>query len=146
MRATFLRRLRRAPTLGRLITAYATLAVLKHFVSLPRLARWAWIERRAQRDNDAEFRMVTAVSFLRRWVGRGDDCLQSSLLLYRELSRLGADPMLVVGFRREGDRVEGHAWVFVDGRTIPNESHARPFASAFQFGRKGTLVIGHDVS
>ena len=77
---------------------------------------------------------------LRHWFGAEEDCLQSSLILYRELSALGADPKLAVGFRRLDDRVEGHAWVFVDGRVIPGEIYQQPFAPALHFGRGGVVV------
>jgi hypothetical protein len=84
--------------------------------------------------------VIAAVARLRHWFGAQEDCLQSSLLLYRELSALGADPRLAVGFRRLENRVEGHAWVFVDGRAIPGETYDQPFAPALHFGRGGVLV------
>ena len=139
MTTRFFRRLRTAPTIGRLAPAYASFAVLKHIVSLPTLARWAWKHQRRPRDPHAERRVITAVAHLRHWFGAQEGCLQSSLVLYRELSALGADPKLAVGFRRNDDRVEGHAWVFVDGRVIPGELYAQPFVPAFQFGRGGVL-------
>jgi hypothetical protein len=114
--------------------------VLKHIVSLPTLVRWAWKHQRGPRNPQAERRVITAVAHLRHWFGAQEGCLQSSLVLYRELSALGADPKLAVGFRRHDDRVEGHAWVFVDGRMIPGESYTQPFVAAFQFGRGGALL------
>ena len=144
MTPTFFRRLRTAPTIGRLAPAYATLGVLKHIVSLQKLARWAWRDPRAARDLDAERRVLVAVARLRRWFGQDSDCLQSSLLLFRELSRLGADPTLKVGFRRQDERLEGHAWIFLDGRAIPGESSEHAFISALHFGRGGVLINGRD--
>jgi hypothetical protein len=138
------RRIRTAPTIGRLVPTYATLGVLKHVVPLPRLAKWAWKDRHVTRNPDAERRVLVAVDRLRRWFGRDNDCLQSSLLLYRELSRLGANPTLKVGFRRQNERLEGHAWVFLDGRAIPGESSEHVFVSALHFGRGGVLVAEHD--
>jgi Transglutaminase-like superfamily len=138
------RRLRTAPTIGRLAPAYATLGVLKHVVSLQQLARWAWHDARNPRDADAERRVMVAVARLRQWFGHDHDCLQSSLLLYRELSRLGANPTLTVGFRRQNDRLEGHAWIFLDGRAIPGGSSEQTFTSALHFGRGGMLVSGRD--
>jgi hypothetical protein len=138
------RHLRTAPTIGRLAPTYATLGILKHVVSLQQLAKWAWRDARVRRDADAERRIMVAVARLRRWFGRDHDCLQSSLLLYRELSRLGANPTLKVGFRRENDRLEGHAWVLLDGRAIPGESSEHTFISALHFGRGGMLVSDRD--
>lgn len=45
-------------------------------------------------------------------------CLARSLVLYRALSRRGANPTLVIGFRRDRESVMGHAWVEVDGAPL----------------------------
>lgn len=140
MTHNFYRRLRTAPTISRLLPAYATFGVLKHVVPLHQLARWAWNERHRKRDQNAERRVIVAIARLRRWFGRDNDCLQSSLLLYHELSRLGADPTLAVGFRRQNHRVEGHAWVFVDGCAVPDQSDELPFEPTLHFGRGGVLI------
>jgi hypothetical protein len=64
------------------------------------------------------------------------------LLLYRVLSRAGADPTLVVGFQRVNDRILGHAWVRVDGRTlIEPEPDLVRFSPAFGFGARGALLL-----
>jgi hypothetical protein len=127
-------------TIGRLLPAYAAYAVLKRVVPLPQLARLAWKPPRARRDPEAERRVIAAVSRLRQWFGRDADCLQASLLLYRELSRLGAAPILAVGFRGEVGGVEGHAWVSIDGRNVFAESSDRPFIAALHFGDRGALL------
>jgi hypothetical protein len=134
------RRLKAAPGVARLLPAYLVLTILKHVIPLNRLVRWVWKEPLVGRDGDAERHVLTSVTRLRTWLCKGDDCLQGSLLLYRELSLLGADPTLAVGFRRYRDRLEGHAWVLVDGRAVPDESHEVEFEPAFQFGRGGVLV------
>mgnify|MGYP006206049395 CR=1 FL=1 len=46
------------------------------------------------------------------------DCLQLALVLYRELSRAGDNPVLVVGLRQDAGRTLGHAWVEVEGVPI----------------------------
>jgi hypothetical protein len=62
------------------------------------------------------------------------------LLLYRVLSRAGADPTLVVGFHRSNGRICGHAWVTVDGRTvIEPEAELVRFSAAACFGLRGAL-------
>lgn len=90
------------------------------------------------RDYEAERRVIASVARLRRWLNTRDDCLEGSLVLYRELSSVGANPTLAVGFRKNGSRLEGHAWVLVDGAVLPGESHQ--FQSAFQFGSDGALI------
>ncbi|MGH9173142.1 MAG: lasso peptide biosynthesis B2 protein, partial [Vicinamibacterales bacterium] len=138
--ASFYRRLSHAPSVGRLVPAYVALGLLKHILPLPVLVRWAWNGRVVERNPEAEQRVVTAVSRLRNWLGNDRDCLQSSILLYRELSRLGADPTLEVGFRRHDERLEGHVWVMVDSRTVPEEVNDRPFVPALRFGRAGAVL------
>jgi hypothetical protein len=137
-----IRRLRTAPTIGRLLPTYAAYAVLKRIVPLPRLARMAWKPGRPERDPDAERRVIVAVTRMRQWFGRDADCVQASLVLYRELSRLGAEPILAVGFRGHVGGVEGHAWVSVDGHEVFKESEDRPFMAALHFGHGGTVLAG----
>lgn len=140
----WLRRLRTGGTIGRLLPIYATYAVLKRVVPLPRLAKRAWQHPRVPRDLVAERHVIAAVARLRQWIGRDADCLQSSLVLYHELSRLGADPVLAVGFRRELNGVEGHAWVSVDGRPLLEGMPENPFSAALHFGHGGTLMADPD--
>jgi hypothetical protein len=125
----------------RLAPGYLALGVLKHVIPLSTLARWAWIGgSRGPADPIARQRLVRAVGRLQRWFGRGHDCVQSSLLLYRELSRRGDDPVLCIGFRKEGRGLEGHAWVSAGGRPVMNESYQEPFLSVIAFGTGGKLI------
>jgi hypothetical protein len=131
-----------ARDLVRLLPVYLALGVLKRVVSIPSLARHVWRESRGVRDPAREQRLVANVVRLSHWSRRTDrDCLQRSLLLYRELSRAGADPRLWVGFRRSSLGVEGHAWVSIDGRVI---TEANPddhgFEASLSFGRHGEPV------
>ena len=134
------RRLRTGPTIGRLLPAYAAYAILKRIVPLPQLARMAWKDGRTTRDPAAERRVIVAVTRMRQWFGRDADCLQASLVLYRELSRLGAEPVLAVGFRGRVGGVEGHAWVSVDGETVFREPQDQPFMTALHFGHGGVVI------
>jgi hypothetical protein len=88
-----------------------------------------------------EGRLTAGVLRLSRLVGLPDrDCLQRSLLLYRVLSRAGADPKLVVGFNRMDNRILGHAWVIVDGHAInEHETDLLRFTPALSFGAQGAL-------
>src|SRR5262245_48657412 len=105
--------------LGRLLPAFLLLGLLKHLVPLRWLARWAWCVPSGPRDREAERRTIARVVRLSRLIGQLDrGCLQRSLLLYRVLSRAGADPALVVGFGRMDGRTRGHAWVVVDGEAL----------------------------
>jgi hypothetical protein len=137
-----MQRLRIAFIITPLVPTYAVLAVLKHVVPLRWLVRWVWCPSAGSRDREAERQLlarVLRVSRLTRWADR--DCLQRSLLLYRVLSRGGADPTLVVGFHRMNGRVRGHAWVTVDGHAIvESEAELHAFSAALRFGLRGELL------
>jgi hypothetical protein len=119
--------------------ACVVLSGAKRLVPLPVLARAMWRDPRGPRDPRREARDVAAVLTATRWLGmRGRGCFQRSLLLYRLLSRSGANPRLVIGFRRQGNGVEGHAWVKVDGRPIGDlDAGAAAFTPLASFGRNG---------
>lgn len=109
------RRIRTVLTMCRLIVSYAVFAGLKRALPLPTLVSLAWVNGRG-RDGAEAARARAAVVRLRRLPGvRAGDCLQTALVLYRELSRTGCQPVLVMGMRRDAGHTAGHAWVEVDG-------------------------------
>lgn len=126
----------------RLGSVYLAIGVLKYIVPLPVLVRWTWREPRGDRNPDAERQVIGRAIWVRRLLGDADrDCLQRSLLLYRELSRAGADPTLMVGFAKAGGRVRGHAWVVANGTAVAETPpEAANFVPALSFGRRGTRV------
>lgn len=56
-------------------------------------------------------------------------CLRRSLLLYFAATRAGYPVVVVVGARRDGSGVTGHAWIELDGRPLlePGEHPERQF-------------------
>lgn len=126
----------------RLLPAYLAYGILKRFVSFPRLARSAWRPARAG-DADRGPRAIAAITRLSHRLSRGErDCLQRSLVLFRELSRAGADPVLMMGFRRSATGVEGHAWVETPaarGRSVLPED-VSVYEVAMSFGEAGRLI------
>ena len=94
------------------------LPALKFALPLPRLVRFLASRRaRPQRSTARESR----VSELARLVYRsrlGDNCLERSLVTFRYLGRLGADPRLVVAMGKEREDMIGHVWVVVDGEPV----------------------------
>lgn len=123
----------------RLGSAYVLIGFLKYVLPLPVLVRWTWREPRGDRNPDAERQVIGRAIWVRRLLGDTDrDCLQRSLLLYRELSRAGADPTLMVGFAKAGGRVRGHAWVVANGTAVAETPpEAANFVPALSFGRRG---------
>jgi hypothetical protein len=134
-------RIRNGLGVAQLLPAYVAFGVLKRFVPLRRLVRWAWTPPAGPRDRKVERRLAASVLRLSELLSLSDrDCLQRSLLLYRLLSRAGANPILVVGFRRMQGRILGHAWVIVDNHAILEpEADLLTFSPAFCFGIRGAL-------
>jgi len=100
-------------------------------------------EKSARRNPVREQLVVRLAGLLSRGTNlttRGA-CLQRSLLAYRYLSELGADPRLMLAFRKDGDRMAGHAWVMVDGRVVADTSdQAEDFIPIVAFGAGGRTV------
>jgi hypothetical protein len=143
MMVRLVRRSRSAAEVGWLIAACWMLSGARRVVPLSRLARLAWqAPRGGRRDPEAEARAMGLVLKAARWSGGlRRNCLARSLLLYRSLSRAGADPRLVVGVRRAHDRVRGHAWVVVDGRVAAEaRDDLRLFTPVLAFGERGRLA------
>lgn len=141
------RRWRAVITTARLLPSYIAAGVLRHVVSLHRLARWAWRDARTGRagSGDAE-EIAAAVTRLGRIVPGDRNCLRRSLVLYRELSARGAGPRLVVGFRRGDGGLEGHAWVTLAGGVVGDDAaHVASFTPTCCFGPAGRAEsIGPD--
>jgi hypothetical protein len=92
------------------------LPVLKRTLPLPRLVRLMWVSPRdPERDPEREKRVIRVVARLSR--ASGGNCLERSLILYRYLSRVDADPRLVIGMAKP-DMYLGHVWVTVNGRPL----------------------------
>jgi hypothetical protein len=60
----------------------------------------------------SSFAMATGVHFLR------PNCLPRSLSLWRMLRRRGIDAVVRIGAKMSGRRLDGHAWVEVDGKVV----------------------------
>lgn len=131
-----------------LVPSYVVFAVLKHLIPLPRLASWAWHDPRRDRSGEGARRIVDAVVRLSRRVPLADtDCLQRSLVLYRELSRAGAEPILVLGFAKEAAGVRGHAWVEIgEGGTSVIPEDVSSFVRTMSFGPRGRLSAGEPLA
>jgi len=131
-----------ALAIGRLVPAFLALGLLRHVLPLDVLARWAWRSpRRVSNAADARRIIARAVRACALAGAPDRNCLQRSLLLYRELSRAGADPVLAVGFRHANGRVQGHAWVVVGGRAVAEpDADMGGFVPALTFGRQGRLA------
>jgi hypothetical protein len=129
-----------ALAIGRLLPLYLALGALKHLVPVQTLARWAWRPPAGAADPEHVRQAVARVWRTQGLLSLGDrDCLQRSLLLYRELSRLGADPKLTIGFRQSAGSVQGHAWVMAGDEIVAEPAGTNQYVPAIRFGRMGVL-------
>jgi hypothetical protein len=134
-------RLRTSLTLLRLAAVYVSFLAMKRIVPLQTLVRRAW-RTPGGRSTSGAADAIAGVMRLRRLRGasRGD-CLESALVLYRELSSRGQDPVLVVGFRRWAGRTQGHTWVEVAGCAVAESNvELGAFTRTIAFGRAGRPV------
>lgn len=135
-----MRRLRSVMAVCRLAPWFIGFGVAKRFLPLTTLVRTAYREPRAGTAGNLT-QIASRVFLTGRLTGAPDaDCLQRSLLLYRELSCAGLDPELSVGFRHVADRLTGHAWVSVAGTAVgESELDAASFTRVLRFGADGAL-------
>jgi len=137
-------RWRTAFAVCRLLPWFLALGALKRLVSVPTLARWSWRQPRGHRADDPHLVASIASCVLRTGTIAGvpdRDCLQRSLLLYRELSAAGLRPELAVGFQRVNGTLSGHAWVTVAGVVVAEpELDESSFEPMMRFGESGAPI------
>ncbi len=65
-----------------------------------------------------------AVSLATRATGSSRPCLPRSYVASVMLAARGLCPVVVIGMRREGERLAGHAWIELDGEVILESAEA----------------------
>jgi hypothetical protein len=118
----------------------AVLPGLKFALPLPRLVRLLASKREVARRSEREARTSELASLLYRASSPslGDNCLERSLVTYRYLGRLGADPSLVVAVAKGERSVIGHVWVSVDGNPIHDAPEfVRQYVPILEFDASG---------
>jgi hypothetical protein len=113
-----------AALLARMLAWWVALPLLKRATPLPRLVRFAQLDpRRTARDLELEAKVAALADWLFKARPRPtrDNCLERSLVAYRFLGRLGAEPQLVVGVGEKEEATVGHVWVIVDGRPVHDQ-------------------------
>jgi hypothetical protein len=126
---------------ARMLAWFVPMPLVKRLISLPRLTRIMWAEPcDLAATPEEQRRIVAAARFLVRWRALGLDrnCLDRSLVNFRFLSRANLGPRLVLGVRRDGGRVDGHAWVTIGGEPVGESSSSlERFVPIAMFGRGG---------
>jgi hypothetical protein len=103
---------------------WVALPMLKRATPLPRLVRLAQLNpRRTARDLEREAKVAALAEWLFKVRPRHarDNCLERSLVAYRFLGRLNAQPELVVGVGSAEETTVGHVWVTVDGHPVHDQ-------------------------
>ena len=127
--------------LFRLAGPYLAFRALCHLVSVEMLVRLAWRPAVTTPRRVSPSVLAARTRRLAQLLGTTGDCLPRSLVLYRELSRQGVDPELVIGFGRTGESLAGHAWVTVGGQAVEASEDSMPvMIPACVFGDRGRLV------
>ncbi len=129
----------------RMLAWALVLPVLEHVVPLPSLVRLMWRDSRPVPRNRERERLVASLA---SWFSQGTNlssagaCLPRSLLAYRFLSELHANPRLMIAFKKTETALAGHAWVAVDGQAIGEPSDAlTDFLPVVAFGERGARVV-----
>lgn len=123
----------------------AALPVLRRIMNVQRLAQLVWAPPHDRESGPARgslLRWGALVTRLRP--RRRANCLERSLILYRFLSRAGAEPRLVLGVAHQHGAFTGHAWVTVDGNPVIDRGDAlEAFAPVLEFGAGGLPLQPH---
>jgi hypothetical protein len=116
----------------------ALLPALKHVLPTSRLVRVMWSNGGGGAiEPETVIRLARSIARLRPMPFR-DNCLERSLLAYRFLSMAGAEPRLMLGVKRTGKEVAGHAWITVGGDPVHDAPEAlAEFTPVVEFGREG---------
>lgn len=104
------------------------LPLLRRAVPVRTLVGWMSPKRSIAAGDTARQQRVDAIRYFIGYGGRvlvSTNCLERSLMLYRFLAEAGAAPRLVLGVTREDARVEGHAWVELDGEPLGDTTTGR---------------------
>jgi hypothetical protein len=112
------------------------LPVLKYLLPIGKLTRLMWVKPRGREGRPDDV--------LKAWRSGGrllvsPNCLERSLLLYRLLSREGANPTIVFGVDRGPDTVAGHAWVEIDGAVV-HDAGTSDYTRVATFGINGQVA------
>lgn len=77
---------------------------------------------------------------------RAPNCLERSLLLWWLLRRAGIDGELHIGARKNGARLEAHAWVELEGKVLNDSPDVHEHYARFDAPIAGTGATGEEAS
>jgi hypothetical protein len=100
---------------------------------LKRLARDGKPKRKAPIELKDAVGIVTRICNLRPFRSRifPKRCLRQSLTLYRTLSQMGYSVEIHFGVHKDGDDLQGHSWVTIQGKLVAERSGVEIFKSVY---------------
>ena len=118
------------------------LPIVLRFRSLPKLLKCQrLVLRRVQSKSPAEMdravRMTIRLCHLRvfRLPRFPRACLRQSMTLYRVLNRMGYPVQSHFGIHKDGDVLQGHSWVTLEGRPIAERTQTEAFKLVYSCPR-----------
>ena len=118
------------------------LPIFLRFRPLPQLLKSQRLVRRRVKgkspaEMDRAVRMTVRLSHLRvfRLPRFPRACLRQSLALYRVLNRMGYPVQIHFGIHKDGDHLQGHSWVTLDGRSIAERTQTEAFELVYSYPR-----------
>lgn len=123
------------PTTAVLLLLRISLPLLKRVVGVKRLTGWLSARSSEIQTNEIRAEKIRRATETIRRGGRlliGSNCLDRSLAAYWMLRRAGASPRLVLGARRDQEKLAGHAWIELGN--VPLEAQADEFVRIASFG------------
>ena len=136
-----------ARLLVRAICWRTMLPLLKRTIAVKTLVRWLSPRHRARSPLEGSIRGARLAT-LRHFLAHGgrlvvsENCLERSLMLYRFLAEVGADPRLIMGVRRDEGSTDGHVWVEVDGEPLVDATTTR-YTPILVFDAGGAVEARH---
>ena len=107
------------------LMAFVTLGFRLAGVRRTRAALGKWAEK-PRRETGAPLDRIRAarrsLAIVRRGTGIAGTCLSRSFALWAVLRRRGVETQLQIGYRKRGERFEGHAWLEFEGHPINEQT------------------------
>lgn len=124
---------REALLVARVAALVVVLPALQKLLSLPRLVRWLDSDRQLPRPG-AEAEMARAIRLTQGLLGIDvgvfrPNCMKQSLVLFRQLRRLGLPVSIHFGAQLTDGKLSGHSWLELDGRPLAEKADPYDFFS-----------------
>ena len=73
-------------------------------------------------------------------------CLRQSLALYRVLTRMGYPVEIHFGIRKDGEDLQGHSWVTIEGKPVADRTRMDVFKAVYSYPSVSCPSISDETS